>query len=226
MKDKSQNKLTLYGYLYGRKVYSVSLWDERARVLGIRVSDKPGRNRIFTILCPSEGCTQTFKTTNVTDIKTHVCINCFCAKKTRKPFYHTHWLAMQRDAARRGIPFDIPFEQFQILCRSKSCFYCSANLKRAPWASQKSVRSYAHNFDRMDSSGPYHITNIAPCCGACNRQKRSSPAREWLTVIALRQGRLSDAGRWCTISDEGIADAADAFRQRQLAQIESQDHQH
>jgi hypothetical protein len=79
-------------------------------------------------------------------------------------------------ARRRGIAFELTFEQFKKLT-SSPCFYTG----RLPSQLAKSQNShgatpYTYNgIDRLDNSKGYILENCVPCCGPVNTMKLSLP---------------------------------------------------
>lgn len=63
-----------------------------------------------------------------------------------------------RDNARyRKIPFLLAYEEF-LSFWNKPCYYCGDEI-------------VGIGLDRIDSSNPYEISNIVPCCSRCNKAK-------------------------------------------------------
>ena len=83
----------------------------------------------------------------------------------------------------RGIEFFISKDEFYLLS-SRDCSYCGrppSNL-----CSAKSIKTGEYKYsgmDRLDSSGPYSIENVVPCCAECNRGKQSMTIKEFLEWI-------------------------------------------
>ena len=59
----------------------------------------------------------------------------------------------------RGISWNISFEEFVEL-RKKPCHYCKSPLPET-----------GHGLDRLDNGMGYEISNVVPCCAACNMIK-------------------------------------------------------
>lgn len=71
----------------------------------------------------------------------------------------------RRRGIKRGITFNLSFEQFVFLTNSK-CSYCG--------------KENCRGVDRIDSSKPYTIENSAPCCRVCNYMKSDLSYVEFL----------------------------------------------
>jgi hypothetical protein len=63
----------------------------------------------------------------------------------------------QWSAKRRGISFDLTYEQFLTFWQ-KSCFYCKHGIETI-------------GLDRINNDAGYEMTNVVPCCKVCNRMK-------------------------------------------------------
>ena len=80
-------------------------------------------------------------------------------------------------AKKRDIPFLIEYKQFEGLYQ-QPCAYCGAEIKTI-------------GLDRIDSSGPYHIDNVVPCCWSCNKDKGTKTLEEWTEITLARSKRLN-----------------------------------
>ena len=70
------------------------------------------------------------------------------------------------NAERRGIDFNLTFEQFKSFWQ-KSCCYCGSEIE-------------AIGLDRVKNNIGYTIDNVAPCCGTCNRMKMKETVNDFL----------------------------------------------
>lgn len=92
-----------------------------------------------------------------------------------------------RNAANRGIPMNLKFEEFNALI-NQDCYYCGQKpyvheglISRA----NKSEPMLKHNgIDRIDSSIGYEVDNCVPCCFRCNRAKDIMTTEEFLSHVS------------------------------------------
>ena len=96
------------------------------------------------------------------------CSNRHVWDKKRKPHQSTYNV-LRSEADRRGIEFQLTFEQFLTFTEKSTCHYCEAGIH---WAARR-VKSEpkGHNLDRKDNSKGYTTDNCVVCCGECNRIK-------------------------------------------------------
>jgi hypothetical protein len=78
-----------------------------------------------------------------------------------------HYGNSKRDAEKRGVAFDLSYEDFALLV-SQQCFYCFNN---------------ATGLDRLDSDKGYELENVVPCCKQCNRMKHTMTQHEFLETV-------------------------------------------
>jgi hypothetical protein len=77
-------------------------------------------------------------------------------------------------AKRRNIPLQISREEYiQWRQTHTTCTYCASPLEKTGYCA-----------DRVDSSKPYLLSNITPCCRKCNVAKSNLPLEEFLNHIA------------------------------------------
>ena len=105
-------------------------------------------------------------------------------------------LQYKRHARDRGIEFLLSRDDVDAIVRLP-CRYCGVvggNLKRT----KNLPEGFAHNgIDRVDSSKPYALRNVVPCCGACNMAKGARSASEficWAKRISDHQSAM--AAQW------------------------------
>lgn len=75
-----------------------------------------------------------------------------------KTIQHTSkgkWYDYRSSAKKRGIPFDLTYEEFDVITRMP-CQYCGLK---------------GYGVDREDNLVGYTIGNSVPCCMMCNRMK-------------------------------------------------------
>lgn len=83
-------------------------------------------------------------------------------------------------AARRGIPWHLTKKDF-IDIIFKNCYYCGS---KPSLVTKTSVHvAKVNGVDRMDSKGPYSISNCVTCCRQCNCAKGSMPLEDFLAWI-------------------------------------------
>lgn len=115
------------------------------------------------------------------------------------------------NAIRRGIPFNLTFDQFNDII-SKPCHYCgeepyvhASMIKRA---NMKEPMLKCVGIDRIDSSKFYNLDNCVPCCDKCNMMKNALEADEFLEhiqKIADHQNKIKESSS--TISSESTSQA-------------------
>lgn len=113
--------------------------------------------------------------------KSKRCRNCL---KTRQRSINsiprTRYTAAKHIASRRGMAFDISFDDFSALIQHP-CHYCGHPLN--PTGS---------GLDRIDPTGGYTIDNVVPCCRPCNWTKSDFFTYEEMLVIGAAIGRVKD----------------------------------
>lgn len=99
-------------------------------------------------------------------------------------------LQYKRHAKDRGIGFHLRFSDVDSIIRMP-CAYCgekAGNMKKT-----KNHDGFAHNgIDRIDSCLPYISSNVAPCCGICNKAKGTRGYKEFI----LWAKRIAMAEQW------------------------------
>jgi hypothetical protein len=78
----------------------------------------------------------------------------------------------------------ITLEQYEKLIEN-SCYYCSGPLFHS---------AYGAGLDRIDNSLGYHVNNVLPCCGECNklRSNRLSVSETVEVIKLLKKFRKTD----------------------------------
>ena len=106
------------------------------------------------------------------------------SKEKRKVYnkaYHSsprgRFSSYRSNAKKRNIPFLLTEEEFKGFWQ-KPCVYCGAEIETI-------------GLDRVDSSGPYHIDNVVPCCWPCNENKGTRSLKEWTEITLARAKRLN-----------------------------------
>lgn len=85
---------------------------------------------------------------------------------------------MKDGAKRRGIEWSIPTPDAEKIITS-NCSYCGAQPDR------KYGPFLYHGIDRIDSSEPYELGNVVPCCKRCNFAKNDLSVTEFKSHIEL-----------------------------------------
>lgn len=88
----------------------------------------------------------------------------------------------KRAAAARGLDFLLSMEQFEIITK-QTCYYCGIEPKQI--AQEKLSNGYYiyNGIDRVDNTRGYILDNVVPCCGTCNRAKRTMTSDEFADWI-------------------------------------------
>lgn len=88
--------------------------------------------------------------------------------------YTTLYGVYKRDAAKRGLLFEIPFAVFACLTK-ENCHYCG----RPPSSRMKRLLGAYTGLDRKNN-GAYTVDEVLPACGLCNKAKGTTPYDEWI----------------------------------------------
>jgi 5-methylcytosine-specific restriction endonuclease McrA len=92
-------------------------------------------------------------------------------------------------ARRRGIPFELSLSDFGSLVR-RPCTYCGSEPQQRAHLNGRSSRALSRGtclysgLDRVDSSKPYNVSNVVPCCKTCNYAKNDMSTEQfeaWIT---------------------------------------------
>lgn len=107
-------------------------------------------------------------------------------KNQNKPL-HRRWMNMQYDAKRRGIEFNLIYEDW-LEEVSKPCAYCSNKLYNKS--------EHGSGVDRKDNNLGYVKGNIVSCCKICNQIKNKYLNYEEMlavvqTILNIRNSRNS-----------------------------------
>ncbi len=90
---------------------------------------------------------------------------------------------VKRSKAKGWEPPTVTLEDFHILSQRR-CSYCNAYPSNTRKGSMESDPPLKYNgLDRLDSSLPYLIDNVVPCCWACNQMKFEMSIDEFLDKI-------------------------------------------
>ena len=113
----------------------------------------------------------------------------------------------KNNAKRRGIVFDLTLDEF-ISVSAQNCYYCG-DMPRASWSTvidsgvgrgrKKANGAFLFSgVDRIDSSGPYRIGNVRPCCRTCNMAKGTKTEKEFVEWALRFFGHLPN---WAKTDD-------------------------
>jgi hypothetical protein len=99
-----------------------------------------------------------------------------------------------RDAKKRNLVFELDNNIFKIITQ-QNCYYCD----NKPNQIIKSINyngEYIYNgIDRLNNSLGYIVGNIVPCCGICNRAKRTMGEQEFYNWIEKVYSNLKETNR-------------------------------
>jgi predicted metal-binding protein len=95
------------------------------------------------------------------------------ARKWRKKSHKSMYILYKKGAARRGIVFDISYDDF-VKNITRNCQYCNAS---PPEDCKR------NGLDRVNNSEGYELNNIVPCCFKCNQMKGKLSVEEFIDHI-------------------------------------------
>lgn len=143
---------------------------------------------------------------NIRSGRSKCCVGC-AAKKPRGPYktgtkrckYDIEgakvrylMIAYKKSAKKRGISFNLTFEEFAELIKG-DCEYCgtapntTVNILKNHELSEEKVKQGVMTYngiDRVDSSKGYKPGNVVPCCERCNKAKLEMTVEEFEDWIA------------------------------------------
>lgn len=154
-----------------------------------RIKGKDGKAGKWVCACDCGGQ----KSTLTEALTTGYCRSCGClaremtAARSRKPdtYFRAVMKTYVRNAANRGIPFELSPEEFREIIK-RPCFFCGveASRKYSTATTSNQSDSFPHNgVDRFDNSKGYTVENSVPCCTQCNRMKHAMSASEFMSHI-------------------------------------------
>lgn len=101
------------------------------------------------------------------------------------------------NAARRGIPMNLKFEEFNHLI-NQDCYYCGSHpyvhKSLIPRANKAEPMLKHNGVDRLDSSIGYEKFNCVPCCFKCNRAKDTMSSEEFSYYIERIHNHIFSEG--------------------------------
>lgn len=91
-------------------------------------------------------------------------------------------ISVRYGAIKRGIPIDIPIEEFSSF-HKKSCNYCGCLPPKVELSRGKHTKGYSivesHGIDRVDNALGYTLSNCVACCKICNTAKSAMTLQEF-----------------------------------------------
>ena len=101
-------------------------------------------------------------------------------RRTERGSYNT----TKGNAVKKGIEWNLSFEEFKEARKTRECFYCLGPLPKV-----------CGGLDRKDNKKGYELENVVPCCAKCNYLKRDLLSFEETVAIIkllkeLRNGRV------------------------------------
>lgn len=119
----------------------------------------------------------------ISNLSSHGSTKCYGCRV--KSIEHKTFISVINTANRRGIKWEITFEEWKNLS-SKNCFYCNAE----PSNCLNSVGDLKYNgLDRIDSSKHYYLENVVTCCLYCNRAKSNKSQEDffkWIETVYVK----------------------------------------
>lgn len=84
-------------------------------------------------------------------------------------------------AKKRGHEWGLTVEQFDAIT-SSACHYCGCQPSQVKKCSKNGEYIY-NGIDRLDNTRGYTVSNVVPCCSACNHAKHVMPLDMFMTWI-------------------------------------------
>lgn len=85
----------------------------------------------------------------------------------RRTYPRSRFMRAKNGAIKRDLEWSISFEDY-VPFLDKKCDYCNRPIKHETGS----------GLDRIDNDFGYHLDNVAPCCGDCNRRRHLSMSAE------------------------------------------------
>jgi len=83
------------------------------------------------------------------------------SKMKRQKNLNRRYGILCKNAKNREISINLSLEEYKSLIENGFCYYCNKDLSLEQGGS----------LDRIINSKGYHITNVLPCCGTCNKMR-------------------------------------------------------
>jgi hypothetical protein len=99
-------------------------------------------------------------------------LSCGCMKLGRKRPYESLYNNIAYKSERRGLSFELTYEEFIEFTKIKACHYCGDEVSWSEYSIN--VAGVGSNLDRKDSNLGYSALNCTVCCGECNRMKSNN----------------------------------------------------
>lgn len=98
------------------------------------------------------------------------CKDCYRATYGGKKRFSARYVYgnTKRNAERRGISFDLTFDQYQTWIHGAPCAYCGGD---------------GSGVDRMNNEPYYSLQNALSCCAKCNSMKSALPFSDFLSHV-------------------------------------------
>lgn len=121
-------------------------------------------------LCPS--CNKEMHYTNQSNLQESIKKQLKCKSCVHKdaPYEYLFNSLIYRCKQRR-ISCDLIYQEFLEFTKIIACQYCQAKIEWVPYNSNKSLRGYKYNLDRMNNNFGYTKLNCCVCCSMCNKVK-------------------------------------------------------
>lgn len=100
----------------------------------------------------------------------------------------------RRKALKNNLIFNLSFEEFEKLT-SLDCFYCGDKPNNYCVGNRAYGGFTYQGIDRMDNDKGYVLSNVVPCCKACNMAKKTTSFSEfvsWIKKLAFNKVWLKD----------------------------------
>lgn len=120
------------------------------------------------------------------------------SRRTENPGRTTFLRTYKTSARNRNIVVSLTDEEL-IALSAMDCHYCGSPPASVAKSTHAGADDYVYQgIDRIDNSRGYHVDNVVPCCGYCNRAKINRPASEFLAWLArVVEFRSSTANSTC-----------------------------
>jgi hypothetical protein len=139
-------------------------------------------------------------TLRTTDLTSMGRVNCSISKHSDRtiPAKKSLYLHYQREAKKRGLIFEITFDDF-IKLTSQSCVYCNqpptgvctTNIEKE----DRTKGIYVYNgLDRIDNNIGYVLSNVIPCCKNCNLSKSNRTPYDFLYWVFKLYNNINKKG--------------------------------
>lgn len=167
-------------------VETISGKGKKIRVLRC-LGDGPCLNLVKVSRVPSQGLCQSCAAKN--RFSNMLLNGFFWSPAVRIRLYEPTYNVLKKRANRRGIHFNLTYEQFFELYKVPDCHYCGGSLNRKQSTEGYSRKLYTkgsseYSLDRKDNSKGYTLENCVPCCPKCNFTKRDHLSYGEMVIIS------------------------------------------